>query len=147
MICFLWLTCTNIYFSKPFQLIFQQQCFIKPSDLLHHICYLVTKHLVWFQTWRSPHEKVYIKFCFCFNEGLKWSVVLWFQSNLNLTLDLPYIIIKKLPVYLESGYLKFVKKFITPQDSIPVKNLNTMLLPTNLAKSITLRLHWSTSYL
>ena len=76
-----------------------------------------------------------------------WNEVLLYDFNLNLTLDLPYIIIKKLPVYLGSGNLKFVKKFITPQDSILVKNLNTMLLPTNLAKSITLRLHWSTSYL
>ena len=40
-----------------------------------------------------------------------------------MILDLPEIIIKKLPVFSESGNLKFVKKFISPQESIPVKNL------------------------
>ena len=58
-----------------------------------------------------------------------------------MILDLPEIIIKKLPVFSESGNLKFVKKFISPQEPIPVKNLNKMLLPTNLAKRVTLRLH------
>ena len=35
-----------------------------------------------------PHEKVFVKFRFCFNELLKCSVVILFQSNLNLTLNL-----------------------------------------------------------
>ena len=67
----------------------QQQCFMKPSEFLHHRCYLITKYLVWFQIWSSPHVKVYVKLRFCFNERLKCSVVIWFQSSLNLTLDLP----------------------------------------------------------
>ena len=54
---------------------------------------------------------------------------------------------KKLLEFLESGNLKFVKKFSTSRESIPVKNLNKMLLPTNQAKPVTLRLHWSTAYL
>ena len=95
----------------------------------------------------KSHKKVYFKFRFCFNHSLKCSVVIWFQSNLSLNLDLPQIIIKKLPVSLHSGNLKIVKKFNTPQESIPVKNLNKMLLPTNLVKPVTLRLHWSTAYL
>ena len=35
---------------------------------------------------------------------------------------------KKLPVFLESGNLKFVKKFSTPQESLSVKNLKTKTL-------------------
>ena len=96
--------------------------------MLHHGCYLVTKYLVCFQIWSSPHVKVYVKFRFCFNERLICSVVIWFQSNLNLTLDLPQIIIKKLPVFLESSNLKFVKKFSIPQESLSVKNLKTKTL-------------------
>ena len=33
--------------------------------------------------------------------------------------------------FLESGNLKFVKKFSISQESIPVKNISKMLLPTN----------------
>ena len=50
-------------------------------------------------------------------------------------------------LFLESNNLKFVKKFSSPQEPIPVKNINKMLLPTNLVKPVTLRLHWSIAYL
>ena len=53
---------------------------------------------------------------------MKCSVVIWFQCNLNLTLDLPYIIIKKLSVFLENGNLKFVKELRTRQSSFLTYN-------------------------
>ena len=37
---------------------------------------------------KSPWKSL-AKFRFCFNERLKCSVVIWFQSNLNLASDLP----------------------------------------------------------
>ena len=44
---------------------------------------------------------------------------------------------KNLPVFLESNNLKFLRKFNSRQEPIPVKNLNNMLLPTNLVKPVT----------
>ena len=77
---------------------------------IHYTCYLVTKHLVWFQIWQSPHEKVYVKFHLCFNEHFECSVVIWFQANLNLTFDLPSIITKKLTVFWEIRNIKICKE-------------------------------------
>ena len=38
--------------------------------------YLVATYWVSLQIWSSPHEKVSVKFRFCFNECLKCSVVI-----------------------------------------------------------------------
>ena len=107
--------------------------------MFHKTIELTSSHVIWLQNiWFDSKfgevlmKKFVLYFRFCFNEGLKCSVVMWFQFNLNLTLDLHEIIIKKLQVFLESGNLKCVKKFSTLQESIPDKNPNKML-PANLA--------------
>ena len=94
---------------------------MEPSNLLHRTCYLITKHWGCFQIWPSLLKNVSVTFRFCFNEHLKCSVE---------------IITKKFPVFLESSNLKFVKKFSSSPESIPVKNLNKILLPTNLIKPV-----------
>ena len=107
--------------------------------MFHKTIEFTSSHVIWLQNIRFDSKfgevlmkKFILNFRFCFNEGLKCSVVMWFQFNLNLTLDLPEIVIKKLQVFLESGNLKCVKKFSTPQKSIPDTNLNKMF-PANLA--------------
>ena len=49
---------------------------------------LWTKWL-WVRVYLQSLEKEYVKFRFCFNKRLKCSVVMWFQFNQNITLDLP----------------------------------------------------------